>query len=87
MTILTIVHNFGPFGTILTVLTIFFFVFFLLFFVFLFRNFSGRFDTTGSMIPHLVPEISPCDTFCDGRTGEEEEEQELGILGVRFFAR
>ena len=27
--------------------------------------FSGRFDTSGSMIPRLVPEISPLDAFCD----------------------
>ena len=26
------------------------------------------FDTSGSMIPSLVPEISPCDAFCDRRT-------------------
>ena len=32
------------------------------------------------MIPRLVPEISPCDAFCD-----EQEEQELGILGVRYL--
>ena len=31
--------------------------------------FSGRFYTSGSMIPLLVPEISPCDGFCD----EDEE--------------
>ena len=29
--------------------------------------FSGCFDTSGSMIPRLVPEISPCDGFCDGQ--------------------
>ena len=29
--------------------------------------FSCRFDTSGSMKPRLVPEISPCDAFCDGR--------------------
>ena len=37
---------------------------------------SHHFHTSGSMIPRLVPEISPLDAFCDG-----EEEQELGILG------
>ena len=26
---------------------------------------SGRFDTSGSMIPRLVPEILPLDAFCD----------------------
>ena len=35
----------------------------------LFRTFSGRFDTSGSMIPRLVPEILPCNAFCDGRRG------------------
>ena len=41
---------------------------------------SGRFDTSGSMIPLLVPEISPGDGFCDvQRRGEDEE---LGILVV-----
>ena len=34
------------------------------------------------MIPLLVPEISPCDGFCD-EEGEDEDE-ELGILGVRL---
>ena len=33
---------------------------------FLFRFVFGRFDTSGSMIPRLVPKISPCDGFCDG---------------------
>ena len=33
---------------------------------------AGRFDTSGSMTPLLVPEISPCDGFCDGRAGGEE---------------
>ena len=28
-------------------------------------EFSGRFDTSGSMISRLVPEISPGDGFCD----------------------
>ena len=35
------------------------------------------------MIPHLVPEISLCDPFCDGRM-EQQEQEELGILGVRL---
>ena len=42
--------------------------------------FSGCFDTSGSMIPLLVPEISPWG-FCDGRTRMNKE---LGILVVRF---
>ena len=33
----------------------------------LFRIFSSRFETSGSMIPRLVPEILPCDGFCDGQ--------------------
>ena len=32
-------------------------------------RFSGRFDTSGSILPLSVPEISPCDGFCDGRAG------------------
>ena len=28
--------------------------------------FSGRFDTSGSMVPRLVPEILSLDAFCDG---------------------
>ena len=31
--------------------------------------FSGRFDTSGSMVPRLVPEISSLDAFCDGAAG------------------
>ena len=27
--------------------------------------YSGRFDTSGSMLSHLVPEISPLYAFCD----------------------
>ena len=44
-------------------------------FLVLIRIFSACFDTSGSMIPRLVPEISPCDGFWD-------EQQELGILVV-----
>ena len=33
---------------------------------FLIQIFSGRFDTSGSMVPRLVPEISSLDAFCDG---------------------
>ena len=36
--------------------------------VFFSECFSGCFDTSGSMIPRLVPEILPCDNFCDGWT-------------------
>ena len=36
---------------------------------FLIQNFSGRFDTIGSMVPRLVPEISSLDAFCDGAGG------------------
>ena len=32
---------------------------------FLIQNFSGRFETSGSMISRLVPEISSLDAFCD----------------------
>ena len=53
------------------------------FFYFLTQFFSGSFDTSRSMIPHLVPDISPCDAFCDRRT-EQQEQEELGILGVRY---
>ena len=49
----------------------------------MFSYFSGRFDTSGYILPLLVPEISPGDGFCDGR-GEDEDEEELGILGVRY---
>ena len=33
--------------------------------IFLFKSVSGRFDTSGSMIPCWVPEILPLDAFCD----------------------
>ena len=39
------------------------------FFDFFFRIFSVCFDTSGSMILRLVPEISSLDAFCDGRAG------------------
>ena len=41
-------------------------------------DFSGRFDTSGSMIPLSVSEISALDGFCD----KQHEEQEWGILVV-----
>ena len=37
----------------------------------------GRFDTSGSMIPLSVSEISALDGFCDG--------EELGVLVVGLF--
>ena len=37
--------------------------------------FPGRFDTSGSMIPHLVPEIEGGYPERDGEGGEEEEEE------------
>ena len=67
---------------------IFFFLSFALLFLSSFLKFSflellsGRFDTSESMIPCLVTEISPCDGFCDERRGGE---QELGILGARYI--
>ena len=36
------------------------------------------------MILRLVPEILPCDAFCDEQQQEKQEQQELGILGVRL---
>ena len=58
-----------------------FFIFFVLFFIllnFYIQYFSGGFDTSGSMIPLSVSEISALDGFCD----EEHEQQEWGILVV-----
>ena len=57
-----------------------FFAIFVFFSNCLIQIFSGRFDTSGSMIPCLVPEISPCGAFC-------EEQRELGIIGVRCAIR
>ena len=56
---------------------VFLFLFFEIFILDFFSYFSGRFDTSGYILPLLVPEILPGDGFCDGRT------EELGILGVR----
>ena len=51
--------------------------------MFYIQNFSGCFDTSGSMIPLSVPEI--CDIFRDVQQGQEEQEQELGFLyGMGF---
>ena len=44
---------------------------------------SGRFDTSGSMIPLLVSEISGCDAFCDVQCSAVQEE--LGILVVGLY--
>ena len=38
-------------------------------FLTIFEFFSGRLDTSGSMVPRLVPEISSLDAFCDGGGG------------------
>ena len=52
-----------------TFFLIFFYIYIYVFFLFfLFWIFSGRFDTSGSMITLLVSEISPLDAFCDRRT-------------------
>ena len=70
--------HFGPFWTILDhfdhvdqflpflpFLTIFY-LFLFFFLQFSYSEFvSGRFDTSGFMIPRLVPEISPLDAFCE----------------------
>jgi len=40
------------------------------FFNFYSEFFSGCFDTSGSMVPRLVPEISSLDAFCDGAAAE-----------------
>ena len=42
---------------------------------------SGRLDTSGSMIPLLVPEISPWAFFVTVQGGDEE----VGILVVGFL--
>ena len=47
----------------------------------LIQNFSGCFDTSGSMMPLSVPEISPCDGFCDVHVHGEE----LDILVVGYY--
>ena len=44
---------------------------------------AGCFDTSGSMIPLLVPEIAACDGFCD----QEQQQQELGILVLGWVGR
>ena len=40
-------------------------IFYTFFLNFLIQNFSGRFDTSGSMTSRLVTKISPLDAFCD----------------------
>ena len=66
---------FGRSGRVTHITKIFFLQIFISAF---FSYFSGRFDTSGYILPFLVPEISPGDGFCDA-----EDVQELGILGVR----
>ena len=59
-----------------------------LFFVYNFfisRTFSGRFDTSGSMIPRSISEISALDGFCDEGEQHREHEQEWGILVVGYI--
>ena len=58
----------------------FFGIYICFFFGGIFLSISGRFDTSGSIIPRLVPEISPCDCFCEEQ--QQQQQQELGILGV-----
>ena len=61
------------------------------FFSFLIQNFSGRFDTSGSMIPRLVPEIEG--GYPDRHGGGEEEGQGWGnssklmYKGIQYFDR
>ena len=69
--------HFRPFRPFLTVFNI-------VFSFFLIRIFSGRLDTSGSMIPPLVTETSPRDAFCEEQQQEQEQQQELGILGGWF---
>ena len=49
----------------------------------LFGKFSGRFvlGSSGSLIPLLVPEISPCDVFCD-----TAEPKDLYFSAIDCFA-
>ena len=48
---------------------------------FFIQNFCpGRFDTSGSMIPHLVPEIEGGYPERDGEEGGEEEEGGEGLV-------
>ena len=49
-----------------------------MFFYVIYLDFSGRFYTSGFMIPRLVPEVSPCCGFCD----VQQQQEELGILVV-----
>ena len=70
---LIILDHFGPFQTVLTIFDYFdhFLPFLTIldhfhhFGLFLLGFFSGRFDTSGTLIPRLVTEIFPCDGFCD----------------------
>ena len=51
--------------------------------MFKFNLFSGRFDTSGSMIPLSVFEISALDGFCDEH--KHHVQQEWGILVVGYI--
>ena len=51
---------------------------FLLYFFIKFRISSCCFDTSGSMIPLLVSQISGCNAFCDVQ--QDVHDEELGIL-------
>ena len=57
----------------------------IIFFIYSFSysEFFSRFDTSGSMIPLSVSEISVCDAFCD----VQEEDEELGILVVGCYKK
>ena len=57
-------------------------MFFLLLFFFILRIFSGRFDTSGSMIARSVPEIEGGSPERDGEEGEEENGLVWSILVV-----
>ena len=58
----TILDHFGPFWTIWNHLEPFWTIFTIFT---IFRPFLTHFDTSGSMLPRLVPEISPLYAFCD----------------------
>ena len=59
------------------------------FIIFYIQKFSGRFDTSGSMIPLSVSEIATgpaLDGFCDEEHEQQQyEEQEWGILVVGYI--
>ena len=61
----TIWNHFWPFWPFLTIFNIFLAFFFFNFEFSYLEFFSGRFDTSGSMVPRLVPEILSKCAFCD----------------------